>query len=231
VLTARSESNLKELCEQIKNKYNVSAEYIAADLSEAGAAENLYKEVVKRGYKIDYLINNAGFGDYGNFIDRNLEKFRQMIHLNITSLTELTYLFVTDMVKAKKGGVLNIASTAAMQPDPLMAVYGATKSYVANFTEALSYELRNTGVTATVLSPGGTATGFFNSAEMSGSKIANTNKTMTADTVAKTGYEAMMKGKLHVIPGLKNRILGFLSAIMPPMRLKLALAAAILKGE
>lgn len=227
VLVARREDQLKQICSQISTEYKVKADYIIADLSEFGSAENLYKEVINRGFKINYLINNAGFGDYGNFVERKLDKYQQMIHLNVTSLTELTWLFAKDMIKAKRGGILNIASTAAMQPDPYMAVYGATKSFVANFTEALSYELKGTGVTATVLSPGPTTTAFFDEAQMHDSKMANASM-MPADKVAQIGYKAMMEGKLHVTAGLMNAIMGFFSGLIPPSQLKLRVAAGIL---
>jgi short-subunit dehydrogenase len=228
VLVARSDDKLKEICKQITSKYKVEADYVISDLSEYGAANVLYKEVVNRGYQVNYLVNNAGFGDYGNFIERDLEKCQQMMQLNIMALTELTYLFVKDMVKANRGGVLNVASIAAMQPDPYMAVYGATKSFVANFTEALHYELKGTGVSATVLSPGATSTEFFDAAQMSDSQMANA-KMMTAANVAQIGYNAMMKGKLHVVAGLKNKLLSFGSSVMPIGNLRLAMAAMILK--
>lgn len=228
VLVARSEEKLKDLANEIIAKYKVTADYVVTDLSEFGSAAELYKEIINRGLQVNYLINNAGFGDYGNFVERELEKYQQMIHLNITSLTELTHFFVKDMVKARRGGVLNIASTAATQPDPYMAVYGATKSYVSNFTQALSYELKGTGVTATVLSPGATTTEFFDAAQMSGSKMAN-SAMMPANTVAQIGYKAMMKGKLHVVAGWKNKLLVFGSSVTPFAKLKLTMAAMVLK--
>ena len=227
VLVARTEEQLRVLCENITAKFKVKADYIVADLSIYGSAENLYKEVINRGFKINYLVNNAGFGDYGNFVERSLSRYQQMIHLNITSLTELTWLFANDMVKEKRGGILNIASTAAAQPDPYLAVYGATKSFVANFTEALAYELKDTGVTATVLSPGATTTAFFDQAQMGESKMVN-SKMMAADKVARIGYDAMMKGKLHVVAGFINKVMSFFSAALPPSRFKLKIAAAIL---
>lgn len=227
VLVARSEDKLKALCQKITEQYKVHADYILADLSEYGSAENLYKEVINRGYKINYLINNAGFGDYGNFVERNLQKAQQIVHLNITSLMDLTWLFARDMVKAGKGGILNIGSTAAMQPDPYMAVYGATKAFVVSFTEAVAYELKGTGVTATVLSPGATVSEFFNEADMQGSKMASA-KFMPADEVARIGYDAMLKGKLHVLAGLFNKVLGFFSSIMPSSWFSLRIAAMVL---
>ncbi|GAC1385236.1 MAG: SDR family oxidoreductase [Ginsengibacter sp.] len=228
VLIARSEAALKELCQFITNKFNVQADYLALDLAENGAAEMVYKQTKEKGLQINYLINNAGIGDYGNFLENDIQKVINMILLNISALTELTWYFANEMVKEGKGGVLNIASTASFQPDPFMAVYGATKSYVANFTEALSYELKDTGVTATVVSPGATETSFFKVAKMDDSKLMNT-KMMKSEEVARTAYHAMMKGKLHVVPGFTNKILGFISSITPPMKLRLAIAAHILK--
>ena len=227
VLVARTEDRLKSLCEKITATYEVKADYVVADLSEYGSAEKLYEEVINRGFEVNYLINNAGFGDYGNFVERSLVKYRQMIHLNMTSLTELSWLFAKEMIGEKRGAILNIASTASFQPDPYMAVYGATKSFVANFTEALSYELKDTGVTVTVLSPGATTTGFFDEAQMGESKMMG-SKMMAADKVARIGYDAMMKGKLHVIPGFMNKVLSFFSAMMPPSKLKLKIGADIL---
>ena len=230
VLIARSEPGLQELCHFIRNKFNVQADYFAMDLIEKGAAELLYKQTKEKGLNINYLINNAGIGDYGNFIENEIQKVSNMINLNISALTELTWYFANEMVKVGKGGVLNVASTASFQPDPFMAVYGATKSYVANFTEALSFELKDTGVTATVVSPGATETSFFKVAKMADSKMMST-KMMKPEEVARTAYDAMMKGKLHVVPGLANKILSFISSITPPIKLRLAIAAHILKKE
>ena len=227
VLVARNEERLKVLNEQIIKDHKVKAHHIVADLSEYGAAEKLYNEVRNRGFKINYLVNNAGSGDYGDFTERSLVKYRQMIQLNITSLTELTWLFSKDMIKERQGGILNIASTAAFQPDPYMAVYGATKSFVANFTQALSYEFKGTGVTATVLSPGPTTTAFFDEAQMGESKMM-LSKMMAAGEVARIGYDAMMKGKLNVVTGFINKVSAFFSGIMPPSRFKLKIAATIL---
>ncbi|MCJ8210534.1 SDR family oxidoreductase [Mucilaginibacter sp. RS28] len=227
ILVARSETKLKALAESIRQEHGVQAFYYTADLALPGAAAKLYQQVKGDGHAVSYLVNNAGFGDYGNFAERELERISQMIQLNITALTELTHLFVQDMLQARKGGILNVASTAAMQPDPYLAVYGASKSYVANFTEALWYELRGTGVTATVLSPGGTATDFFDAAEMGASKMTGA-KMMPAHRVAEIGYQAMIKGKLHVVAGLSNKILSFASSVMPIGKLRLKIAAAIL---
>jgi short-subunit dehydrogenase len=176
---------------------------------------------------VSYLVNNAGFGDYGSFIDRKLEKYKEMIDLNIFSLTELSYHYAKEMVKRGNGRILNVASMAGLQPDPNFAVYGATKAYVISLSEALHKEFENSGVTVTVLSPGATATNFMERADMNNAKLYASG-VMTSLEVAQAGYSGMMKGKLHVIPGFKNKILGFFSSIMPPGKLRLSIAAKIM---
>jgi len=150
-----------------------------------------------------------------------------MVHLNILSLTELSYYYGKEMVKRGKGRILNVASMAGLQPDPNFAVYGATKSYVISLTEAIHKEFENSGVTVTVLSPGATASNFMERADMSNAKLYASG-VMTSQDVAREGYHGMMKGKLHVIPGFKNKILGFFSGIMPPGKLRLIVAAKIM---
>lgn len=147
-----------------------------------------------------------------------------MIRLNIGSLTALTHHFGQDMVRNGQGRILNVASTAGFQPDPYFAVYGATKAYVISFTEALHKELEKTGVTTTVLSPGPTQTEFTQRADMLNSKLFKRG-VMTAKKVAEIGFDGMMKGKLHVVPGFKNRILSFFSSITPSSKLRLNVAA------
>jgi len=172
-------------------------------------------------------VNNAGFGDYGSFINRSMEKYREMIQLNITSLTELSYHYGKEMVKRGKGRILNVASMAGLQPDPNFAVYGATKAYVISVSEAIHKEFENTGVSVTVLSPGATISNFMERADMNNAKLYASG-VMTSLDVAREGYHGMMKGKLHVIPGFKNKILGFFSGIMPPGKLRLSISAKIM---
>ncbi len=142
-------------------------------------------------------------------------------------LTELSYHFGKEMVKRGKGRILNVASMAGLQPDPNFAVYGATKAYVISVSEAIHKELENTGVSVTVLSPGATASNFMDRADMNNAKLYASG-VMTSLDVAREGYNGMMKGKLHVIPGSKNKILGFFSGIMPPGKLRLSVAAKIM---
>jgi short-subunit dehydrogenase len=179
---------------------------------------------------VTYLVNNAGFGDYGLFTERNMEKYLDMIGLNIISLTELTYFIAKQMINNGKGRILNVASTAGIQPDPYFAVYGASKAYVISLTEAIHKEFENTGITATVLSPGPTKTDFMERADMSKAKLYD-NGVMTARQVAKVGFDGMMKGKLHVIPGLKNKIFAFFSGITPSSKLRLNIAANIMSAK
>jgi short-subunit dehydrogenase len=177
--------------------------------------------------RVTYLVNNAGFGDYGSFVERSMEKYGEMLQLNIVSLTELTHHYARGMVQMGKGRILNVASTAGLQPDPYFAVYGATKAYVISLTEALHKELENTGVTTTVLSPGPTQTEFMARADTADAKLYAAG-VMTAAEVARIGFCGMMAGKLHVIPGFKNRVLGFFSSITPSGSLRLAISAGIM---
>jgi short-subunit dehydrogenase len=227
VLVARNKSKLEKLKSELENHFKVKVYIIVKDLSASNSAQEVYNETSQKNIQVDYLINNAGFGDYGPFIDRSMEKYKEMIQLNIVSLTELSYHFGKEMVKRGKGRILNVASMAGLQPDPNFAVYGATKAYVISLTEAIHKEFENTGVTVTVLSPGATESNFMDRADMNNAKLY-TSGVMTSLDVAREGYNGMMKGKLHVIPGFKNKILGFFSGIMPPGKLRLSVAAKIM---
>jgi uncharacterized protein len=206
VLVARNESKLQELADQLQTQYKIQAKVMPKNLEDMGSVQALYLELKTAGFHIDYLVNNAGFGVYGNFLETDLDQELRMIDLNVKSLTYLTKLFVPEMVKQGKGGVLNVASTAAFQPGPLMAVYYATKAYVLSFTEALENELRGTGVNVTALCPGPTLTGFGDRANLGNSRLFQLG-VMDAKTVAEIGYAGFRNGKRIVIPGLKNRLL------------------------
>lgn len=153
-----------------------------------------------------------------------------MLGLNVIRLTELTYYYAKQMIKNGKGRILNVASTAGIQPDPYFAVYGASKAYVISLTEAIHKEFEKSGVTATVLSPGATKTEFMERADMNNAKLYESG-VMTAKEVAEVGFEGMMKGKLHVIPGFKNRILAFFSSITPSSKLRLNMAAKVMSSK
>lgn len=216
VLVARSESKLNSIAKEFETKYKVRVTVLTQDLSKTNIASKIYSEIKDRGIIIDILINNAGFGDFGFFIDSDLRKITEMINLNITTLTELTSLFVKDMVKRNSGKILNIASTAAFQPIPKFAAYAATKSYVLHFTEALHYELKDTDISVSVLCPGPTSTGFEKRAKAEKSNIFKNG--MDAKVVAKIGYKGLMQNKMTIIPGFKNKLMS-LSHTIPSRNL------------
>ncbi|HEY7986523.1 MAG TPA: SDR family oxidoreductase [Methylophilaceae bacterium] len=228
ILVARRLNLLQELKASLEKKYAVKVETRVADLSALGEAKALHEFCQHRELEVEYLINNAGYGDYGKFDADKIDIYQNMLQLNIVALTELTALFVNDMKQRKSGRIMNVGSIAAFQPGPNLAVYAASKAYVMHFTEALNYELRGSGVIATVLNPGMTETGFFSRAKMENATNAQ-NTMMDAASVAKSGYEAMMAGKLNVIPGWKNRMLAFGSQTMPSREVLLRISGAILK--
>ncbi len=209
VLVARSEQKLLEIATEISSKYNVKVKTFAKDLSDISTINSLYTTLKNDNIAINVLINNAGFGEFGFFKDIDWKKEEQMINLNITALTLLTKLFVKDMIVAKEGRILNVASTAAFQPGPLMAVYFATKAYVLSFTEAIANELKGTGVTITALCPGATESGFAKAASAEETSLFKNRKLPTSKEVALFGYKAMMNGKTVVIHGLLNKIMAF----------------------
>lgn len=227
LIVARDEQKLTSIKNEFEDQYQISVFTVAADLSSSEGVQAIHETVKTNNLMVRYLVNNAGFGDYGSFIDRSMEKYKEMIYLNILSLTELSYYYGKEMVKHGRGKILNVASMAGLQPDPNFAVYGATKAYVISLSEAIHKEFEHTGVTVTVLSPGATESNFMERADMNNAKLYASG-VMTSLDVALEGYNGMMKGKLHVIPGFKNKILGFFSGIMPPGKLRLNVAAKIM---
>ena len=207
VLVARNIRQLENLKISILKNHSVQIHLIEKDLSKAHAAEELYDYVIAQQWQIDILINNAGFGYYGMFMDTPLAKDEEMIQLNMLTLTKLTKLFAAGMIHRGKGRIMNVASTAAFQPGPTMAVYYATKAYVLHFSEALSNELEGTGVTVTTLCPGATASGFLATASMEESALVKGKNLPTSYEVAAYGYKAMMKGKRVAIHGLMNYLM------------------------
>ena len=207
VLVARNKAKLDELKVALENQFKVSVYTIGKDLSAINSAQEVYEETSKKNILIDYLINNAGFGDFGMFSETNWDKELQMINLNITTLTLFTKLYLQDMVKRGSGKILNVASTASFQPGPTMAVYCATKAYVLSFTEAISSEVSKKGITITALCPGATETGFQAAGSMEESNLFKGKKLPSAKNVAEYGYTSMIKGKTVAIHGFMNYIL------------------------
>ena len=207
VLVARNKKKLDELEAELESQYKVNIYTICKDLSASTAAQEVYEETARQGIQIDYLINNAGFGDFGMFVETDWNKELQMIHLNIITLTALTKLYLREMVKRGSGKVMNVASTAAFQSGPTMAVYYATKAYVLSFSEAIDNEVRDKSVTVTALCPGVTESGFQAAAAMEESALVKGKKLPTAKEVAVYGYRSMMQGKTVAIHGFMNYIM------------------------
>lgn len=207
VLVDRNGLKLSEMAVQFQQELGISVRVIVKDLSVSTSPEEIFTELQQGSIKVDVLVNNAGFGTYGLFNETNLAIELEMIQVNLVCLTHLTKLFLKEMVKQGKGKILNVSSAAAFQPGPLMAVYFATKAYILSFSEAIANELEGTGVSVTVLCPGSTASAFHERTGMADSNLLKGKKMMDAQTVAQIGYQALMKGKTVVIPGLLNRLL------------------------
>jgi uncharacterized protein len=207
VLVARNKSKLDELKTELENQFKISVYTIGKDLSISNAAQEVYDETSQQKIQVDYLINNAGFGDFGMFVETDWNKELQMINLNITTLTQFTKLYLQDMVERKSGRIMNVASTAAFQSGPTMAVYYATKAYVLSFSEAVDNEVSDKGVTVTSLCPGATESGFQAAAAMEESALIKGKKLPTSQEVAAYGYKSMLLGKTVAIHGLMNYIM------------------------
>jgi short-subunit dehydrogenase len=206
VLVARTLSSLERVAGELGTETGVRCTPIAADLSRVEAPAVLAERLRAEQIMVEVLINNAGFGLFGPFATLSLQEQLDMVQVNVTALTHLTRLFLPEMIDRRSGRVLNVASTAAFQPGPLMAVYYATKAYVLSLSEALGEELRDSGVTVTALCPGPTATGFQQRAELQGSRLLRVSPPMDAGVVAQAGFEGMMRGKRVVVPGLTHQL-------------------------
>lgn len=198
VLVARSGDQLRALADELGG-----AQVVAVDLAQPGAVQ----EVTAAIAEVDVLVNNAGVGDFGPFADADARKLTTMIDLNVGALTALTRAYLPGMIERGRGRVLNVASSAAFQPGPLMATYYATKAYVLSLSEALAEEVRGTGVTVTALCPGPTASGFQAGAAMETSKLVKGKRLPTAASVASFGVAAMGRGDVVAVPGLANKVL------------------------
>jgi short-subunit dehydrogenase len=205
VLVARHRDALEAAAGKIEGKYGVKVTTFALDLTDPGVPQQLFDATEGAGTQIDFLVNNAGFGLGGEFADTDLSVELDMIQVNVTSLVHLTKLFLQPMLKRRQGRILNVASTAAFQPGPLHSIYYSTKAFVLSFSQAIDEELRNSGVSVTVLCPGPTATNFFERASTTKSRLFNQTMKASAESVAKYGFEAMMRGQRVAIPGMANK--------------------------
>ncbi|MFN2603881.1 MAG: SDR family NAD(P)-dependent oxidoreductase [Gemmatimonadaceae bacterium] len=207
LLVARHQDALEAAAGQIEGKYGVQAIVITADLRDPAAPSELLAATIEQQIDVQMLINNAGFGLGGEFLETDIEREIEMIGVNVVALTQLTKLFAPAMVKRRSGRIMNVASTAAFQPGPLMSVYYATKAYVLSFSEAIAEEWRNTGVTVTALCPGATATDFADTARISNTRLFQKLGVADAGNIARYGYKAMMRGDRVAIPGWRDKLM------------------------
>jgi len=204
VLVARSEKILHELCDELMLKHQITAHYVATDLTAYGAHEELFKETERFGFEIDWLINNAGFGAMGDFAGLEITRAMDMISLNVSALVSLTHLYLPGMRKRGSGKIINVSSAAGFQPIPFMAVYAATKSFVTSFSEAIAEENRPYGIQVLALCPGSTKTNFFKASEIE--RPMQVKGQQTADQVVDTALKAIRSGKTKAVSGLTNFI-------------------------
>lgn len=211
IITARSLDKLNEVAKKIRKKYPVRVQVFSGDLTQKETPSQLFSQITGADLSVDLLVNNAGFGKWTNFLEEEMLEYEDMIEINITALMKLTYLFLPAMLKNKNGGIINVASTGALQPCPYVAAYCASKSFVSNFSEALHGEYNHNGITVTAVCPGNTATNFQSIAK------ANTMgmKADTAEKVAREGIKALMKNESFKIVGKANYLQSFLPRILP----------------
>jgi short-subunit dehydrogenase len=214
VLVARREEALRELADELV-RGGAATHIVPADLADPGAAARVAEEVAGRGLAVEALVNNAGLGAWGSFAETDWAAERALLAVNVVALTELTKRILPGMLARRRGRILNLASTAAFQPGPFMAVYFASKAYVLHLSLALADELRRTGVTVTTLCPGPTRSGFARTAGAERSNLFTGGRGMDAAEVARAGYRAMMQGRGLVVLGAWNKILVFATRLVP----------------
>lgn len=217
IIVARQEQRLRQVAEELTKQFGITVKVVVVDLAQADAPRQILNATRKDSLQIDYLVNNAGFGLGGKFAETDLAVELGMLQVNIAALVSLTKLYLPEMIARRSGKIMNVASTAAFQPGPLMAVYYASKSFVLSFSEAIANELKGSGVTVSALCPGPTASEFQQRAQIQNTRLVK-NKVMgmmTSEQVAKIGYRGFMQGKRIIIPGLLNKI-GVHSTRMAP---------------
>jgi uncharacterized protein len=212
ILAARSADALRSVADDLASAHAITTHVVVCDLATPGAAERLAREAMAIG-RIDILVNNAGFGAFGEFADQPLDAQMSMLRVNVDALTELTWRVLPHLIESR-GKILNVASTAAFQPGPLMAVYYATKAYVLSFSEAIAEELAARGVTVTCLCPGPTRSGFQERAGVEETRLVKLGM-MAADRVARAGIAGLFAGRRIVVPGLTNRLGAQLPRVSP----------------
>lgn len=215
VLVARSREKLAALAHALEEKHKVTATPLVCDLSQVQAAEEIAQVLEADNRPLRVVINNAGFGLWGNYWEQPIEQLQSLLQVNVVALAMLTRRLLPLMLPHKKGRIMNVASTAAFQPGPLLAAYFASKAFVLHLSEAIDDELRGTGITVTAFCPGPTETGFSDAAQMAESRLFKSNRVMAADVVARIGYRDMQAGKRLSIPGFTNKFLAWATRLPP----------------
>ncbi len=214
VLVARREDRLRALAHELKSEFGVDVFILPKDLSEKNAPKEIFDALQKENIQIDVVVNNAGFGTRGAVAEIDTDTQIDMIQVNVVALTHLTRLFLPGIIERGRGGILNVGSLAGFQPGPNLAVYYATKAYVLSFTEALSEEIKNPDIKITCLAPGPVRTEFGSKSDLDDSLLFKLSL-MDAEPVVKAGYEGFRKGKVIVLPGIKQKIIPFLLRFTP----------------
>lgn len=215
ILVARGAARLEALAATLEKEHGVKAHVLPADLARPEAPGEIFAQVKERGLTVDFLVNNAGFGTAGPFLDQEVNREGQMVEVNCTALLKLTHLFAQPMRARGHGRILNVASTAGFQPGPYMATYYATKAFVMSLSEALSYELKGTGVTVTCHCPGATHTEFAQRAGNDKSRLFQRSGVADPKDVVEHAYTAMMKGRVLAIHGALNGLAAFMVRFSP----------------
>jgi uncharacterized protein len=215
VLVARTADRLTEVADELTQQFMTEVVTIEKDLFKPEAAEQIYAEIKSKGIDVDVLVNDAGQGEHGNFVEYDIARDIDLIQLNITSVVTLTKLFLREMVARNDGKILQVASLLAKYPTPLMAVYAASKAFVLSFTNSLIIELKETNVTITALLPGASDTDFFHKAGGEDSVTYKEQQLSKPEEVALDGYKALMAGKSSIVSGLKNKLYAAMSTVLP----------------
>ena len=215
VLVARNEQRLNEIASDLEQTYGVRVTVMAKDLSDPASPGEIAAALQAQSIGVDVLVNNAGFGTYGPFAEIDWAEELRMLQVNVVSLTHLTKLFLPGMIERRSGHILNVGSTGSFAPGPLMAAYCATKAYVLSLSEAISEEVRGTGVSVTALCPGVTRTGFQARAHVEHTQLVRDSMMMSARQVAEIGYQALLRGQAVAVPGFANQLLAFAVRLTP----------------
>jgi uncharacterized protein len=226
LLTARNAERLESLAEEVRGRHGVEARCLPADLSDAGAPAALHETVQGLGVEVEYLVNNAGFGLYGDFLARDRQAHVDLVQVNVAALTELCHRFGAEMAARGHGRIVNVASVVAFLPGPMMSTYFASKAYVLRFSESLHEELGARGVSVTCLCPGRTESRFQ---ERSGLTFAPRpgGGIATAEAVAEVGYQAMMAGRAIAFPGFVNKLMPLAERLLPRLVMRKAIHAVM----